>query len=351
MPGRPRRSPVCAGALGVWIVAIEIGLAPSVRADEAALAVGMPGPADPSYVRGDREKADARCVTCHAGLARGHATSRHRAAFRDPSFQAGYRMEPESFCRGCHAPEARPNAEPDAWAAAVGVTCVTCHQPKTGGPVLASARPGVSAASSPHPIARIADFGTQACARCHEFSFPSAEPLGARGLMQKTVSEHAASAFRAQSCASCHMPRDGTTASHELALPRDLLRRSVRVTVTGTGPNERTFQLEAVNVGHALPTGDLFRRLVLRIKDGAGHAIERPFGRLFRAERDTAGHTVRFESRDERLAPQRRVTLALPTWAGPLRWELVYQRVLGVEQQPPFQSKIEEEIPLGAGAL
>lgn len=336
----------------------------------AERATRMPGPAGPGgeqraglgppSARAAREADEAACRKCHAGVAAEHDGSLHARSFTDASFQRGYTMEPAGFCRSCHAPEASPEAEPDAFARSHGVACVTCHRPDPGGPVLASPegkgreRPGADAA--PHAIARVDAFGTRACVACHEFAFPGAAGRGEKGLMQKTATEHAASASRAQTCASCHMPRgERGRSGHVFAASRSpaTLARALDVTASRDAAGRAVFVLTARDVGHAYPTGDLFRRLLLRVKTARG-TIEQPLERTFRAAREPDGTTVRFEATDTRLAPSRRVEIPLAGAAGAAgdaSWQVLYQRLTGVAQTPPFGVMIEDEVVVAHGAL
>lgn len=333
----------------IAFVAVAIAACTSIVA-EGQPAPRMPGPARAGYVRGTRAEDDAACVKCHRAEARDHEGSLHRASFDDASFQRGYLVEPKAFCRSCHAPESEPSREPDAFARSHGVTCVTCHKPDPAGPVLSS--PSAKPSRAPHATARIADFGTRACASCHEFAFPGGEALGDEGRMQKTMSEHAASSARDRSCADCHMPKDETGRSgHRFAASRDpaLLARSVTVDVARTPEGFLAFTVRARDVGHAFPTGDLFRRLVLRVHGPRG-VIERPLERTFSARKNEHGRVVRFETSDRRPAPEQRVLV--PTVAAPgTRYELVYQRLTGVGQTPPFAVTVEDEIELARGTL
>lgn len=330
-------------------VALAIATCASVATGDLP-APRMPGPARADYVRGTRAEDDAGCVKCHSAEAREHEASLHRASFEDGSFQRGYLAEPLAFCRSCHAPEAAPGHEPDAFARTRGVACVTCHKPDPAGPVMSS--PSARPSRAPHDVARVKDFGTRACAGCHEFAFPGAEALGAEGRMQKTMSEHAASSARDRSCADCHMPKDEAARSgHRFAASRDpaLLARSVTVDVARTPEGFVAFTIRARDVGHAFPTGDLFRRLVLRVRGPRG-VVERPLDRTFGARKDERGRVVRFETRDRRPAPEERVLVPIAAGAG-VRYELVYQRVVAVGQTPPFAVTVDDEIELARGAL
>lgn len=304
----------------------------------------LPAPATERYVRGAREAEDAACRKCHARVAGEHERSLHEAAFADPSFARGYAIEPAAFCRSCHAPESSPAAEPDAFARTRGVACVTCHRSDASGEILtglaASARP------APHPVRRVADFGTRACVACHEFAFPGAAALGARGLMQRTASEHAAAPAKDRSCASCHMAGSG----HRFPASRDpaLLAAAITVRATREPDGVARFVLEPRDVGHAFPTGDLFRRLVLRLTTKRG-VREHAFERTFRSERHGDGAPVRVEASDSRLSGRREVVLPLASAA--TRWQLVYQRVTASAQTPPFERGIEAETVLASGTL
>jgi hypothetical protein len=298
----------------------------------------MPGPATAEYARGAREAKNATCLQCHTAAAKAHEASLHAVSFTDPSFQKGYAKEPEAFCRSCHAPESRPDTQPDAFAR--GISCVTCHVPETGGPILA----GEGTKSAPHAITRVAGFGTSSCAKCHEFSFPHAEPLGAPGLMQKTMTEHAASRAKDRSCASCHMQKG----SHAFVASRDdkFLASALEASAVRKG-KDVTITLRAKDVGHAFPTGDLFRRLVVRVHTKQG-SFDRPFGRAFAAKRDDAGNAVRYEVQDQRLVTEQTMEL---TSSEPLKWEVLYQRVTFISQSPPYSATVEDEKVLARGAL
>jgi hypothetical protein len=197
----------------------------------------------------------------------------------------------------------------------------------------------------------------RACASCHEFAFPGAEHDGERGLMQATITEHAKapSDVAARACADCHMRRDDRgRASHDFPASRDpeQLARAIDVVATRAADGRLVFTLTSRGVGHAFPTGDLFRRLVLRLKTPHG-VIERSFARAFRAERAPDGRSIRHCTSDTRVDGSRIVELPLELDEpnAPLSWELVYQRVTAVEQTPPFHVDVEAETRLHAGVL
>lgn len=306
-----------------------------VFASVAVAGPKMPAPATAAYARGTREAENAACIKCHSGVAKEHEASLHAKSFSDASFQKGYQQEPLAFCRGCHAPETAPASTPDTFAH--GMACVTCHAPLGGNDpksVLATRASG----KAPHPVTAIADFGTRSCAGCHEFFFEHAESFGVRGKMQKTILEHGSDA---RSCASCHMTAGN---GHSFRASRDIafLQNALDVRAERTAGGDASFTLTAKNIGHAFPTGDLFRRLVLRIQTSHG-PLEYPFTRTFHAEGAT-----RVESTDNRLQPSQK---QLVPARGPIDWEVAYQRVTGVQQSPPWRIDVEAELVLARGSL
>lgn len=230
----------------------------------------------------------------------------------------------------------------------LGVACVTCHVTEGDGLVRSGAARGTDQA--PHVVHRDANFGTAVCARCHEFAFPGAEALGERGLMQKTMREHATSSRASESCASCHMAGEPGRRPHGFTVSRDeaVLRASVSVRLSGTKPGPRTLEIAAVDVGHRMPTGDMFRRLELRF-DTDAEVIVQPFERSFRARPNEHGAMARFEASDTRLTVDTPTRVSVPPRAK--HYRLVYQRATGVMQTPPFTPNVESETLLAEGDL
>ncbi len=288
-------------------------------------ASGWPGPS-----RGERADApgqNAACEGCHVEVAREWRGSQHQRAYVDADFAESLAREPAAFCRGCHAPEADPRRAAPPELAALGVGCVTCHLP--GAAVLA-APSHADARPAPHAVVRTPGFAdAAACGRCHSFSFPG-RPTAA---MQDTLREHADSAHADTPCADCHMPRraDGRR-DHGFAASRDpaLLRRSLRVTAERRDTAVH-LSLAPAWVGHAVPTGDLFRRLVVEAEVTDRHwqvlaHDERALGRRF------AGGGPRVPIADDRVGPgptPTEVVLELGEDAveRPILWRVQYERV------------------------
>jgi hypothetical protein len=284
----------------------------------------------------DPVAANAACARCHADVAQEHEGSRHRQAFTEPAFQRALALEPFPFCRSCHAPEADPLAAPSAALGALGVACTSCHGD-------ASAPRAVRASTrSPHPLTVDASFGTDAaCARCHEFLFPDSARRVRPQLFQRTVQEHQASPDRATPCAGCHLPATGERRSHAFAASRDpsALRRAVAITAERRAdpgfPGRIVVTLTPQGVGHAFPTGDLFRRVLVQAESvGPEHAsLGESSTTLARSFRDVPRGlgVVRTEVADTRLVAgeTRAISLDLgPTGAShPIDVRVSYQRV------------------------
>ena len=241
------------------------------------------------------------CEACHVDEAREWSRSRHRDSASNQAFSAAFRLEPDPFCWRCHAPEARDEPGIVSSASAAGVACVTCHLDAHG--EILGARVGRANGASHAVVQSDRLSGSKACAGCHEFAFPSVARQK-RELMQTTLSEHARSAFAAQSCGDCHMPKIGADQhfSHAFAATRDpmALRNAVRVS-TERQRGELHVRITPEGVGHAFPTGDLFRRLRVVVEAVEGERVVR------REQRYLARH---FEHRIEADGVSRREEVA-----------------------------------------
>lgn len=293
----------------------------------------------PTPYRGRVEAAvalNATCVGCHADEAAAWSRSMHRHAYDNRAFQAALALEPTDFCRGCHAPEANPSAP--AVAVELGVACVTCHV-TTPGSVLAGPS-GPRGASAPHAVIRSAAFaGSASCASCHEFPFPGAPSNEDARLMQTTLREHARSDASARGCTSCHR-------AHAFDEVRDpaWLRQQLRVRaelVAAAGKRSARLTLEQAAPGHAFPTGDLFRRLAVRVG-----AETRYLARHFERRRELTG--------DDRVLDEPRV-VEVPLLADqrlPVAWSVTLERVATIGTgADPAHAMIESEVLLHAGVL
>lgn len=262
--------------------------------------------------------ANARCASCHAEIAAEWSGSNHAAAFRHATFRTAFALEPVDECADCHAPESagdRAESETD-----LGVGCVTCHASAT-----LSTRSGHEP-WVPHPerrkTARLDPSRPDAlCEDCHEVRYTDT-----RFVLQRTASEHRASRTRDTPCLSCHMPRVTTEAGshvdHRVFASRDpkLVAEAATLEVTHEGTDVR-FSFTRAKAGHAFPTGDVFRRLRLVVRDASGKRAERILSRKTREtpERDDRPFA---DGEDRSVA-----TVDVRALSAPFTWEVIYERV------------------------
>lgn len=203
------------------------------------------------------------CTRCHEEVTAEWSASAHRAAFTNDLFQNEWRLHEDPWCVRCHAPAADPNA-PSGDAAADGISCAVCHV--VDGAIVSARASG----QAPHEVRVDPAFGTEAqCAKCHSVAFPPSVRVAPGQALQDTITEWERSGAPGP-CQDCHMPVVASAAphrSHEFPGGRDeaLLSRSISVTASArcvNGARTRVqLRLESGEVGHDVPTGDVFRRL------------------------------------------------------------------------------------------
>ena len=295
----------------------------------------LPGPAPQARAADYDVAAENRaCEGCHVDIAAEWRGSLHRRAWDDPVFQTAYAIEQQAFCRGCHAPEADPAHVPPEAARRLGVGCITCHV-NEGEIVGARAHAASPARHAVRGDARLAT--AAACEGCHQFDFP--QPQSAP--MQGTGDEHRASAYASQSCQHCHMPPVRVEGgkkhrSHDFRVSGDvaMLRSAVKARASRSGENAVTVSLATARVGHAFPTGDMFRRLEVRARVvGEGGAKAKPavLARRFVMVPGPDGPR-RMQTGDDRLpatgeAREVQLPFAEAVAEQSVRWEVAYQRM------------------------
>jgi hypothetical protein len=287
----------------------------SARAFVLALAVAAATACGASRPRNEprfeNEPRYEGCGSCHAAIATEWAGSFHRTAFSDATFQSSLALEEpkeHAFCTRCHAPAAARAG------VGVGVDCMSCH------------------GAAPHEKTK--KTSTSGCATCHEFTFDDGRPE----LVQKTVSEHAASEYAGVSCTECHMPSREGHKDHRFLSGHapERIASAVHVEVARAGAALRaTIRVDA---GHAFPTGDMFRRarLVVFAEGARGEIVanaERTFGRTWGALRAGEHAGARTQESDTRIRGAWSDTVALDDPSAPIvrvRWSLLYERVIAV---------------------
>lgn len=292
------------------------------------------------------------CATCHTEIGQEWNGSLHRKAWIDPVFQSAYEIEPLAFCRGCHAPMSDPARKtPTARAQHDGVGCVTCHV-GSDHKIKASHQP--AAAYAMHAVTVDPQLATQAaCASCHQFDFPSHSGQLTAEPMQDTVTEHARSTKSDTPCQSCHMPLvddrtspRGKHRSHDFRVLGDtaILQKAITARAERLDAQRLQVTLEAAEIGHSFPTGDMFRRVEVRAEalDARGVVVartapailERTFGDRPRRPNSPADvGSERVEISDTRVPPPGRgvrtieLRFATPPPTARIRWSVIYQRM------------------------
>ncbi len=283
----------------------------------AAMNLACEGGATPSATARAKSGAGAEraCGDCHAEIARASAASLHGRARSDPSYVASLAREVDKgFCERCHDPNGN----------GAGVGCASCHATFHGKTPDAFARPHTSTSSS------------ATCAPCHEFAFPARTDA-----MQLTFTEHAVSPHRDTPCPTCHMKKDKDGgASHAFAASRDprMLARAVVVTGRREADGAVTLSLSQGDIGHAFPTGDLFRQLRVVVErigptgerlDFADAIVGRTFGLAHEKKVQTADN--RPGSPANPGGPRTELRLPLPRGreetGSVVRYRVTYERV------------------------
>jgi hypothetical protein len=115
-------------------------------------------------------------------------------------------------------------------------------------------------------------------------------------------------------------------------------------------------EIEPRTLGHAFPTGDLFRRLVARVRSEDGSWSERRFlARRFDLHR-IAGPPVKVEVADDRVGVRpgpTRVVFELPASVDEqaLRWSVTYERVLETPIGASADAEVWDQRELATGVL
>lgn len=279
------------------------------------------------------------CAACHPQEAREWRSSGHATAWTNDRMLAGFVVEPLEFCVNCHAPRPDQRAEVLAnlgWytslapgsptspggverapepRAADGIDCAACHW--RGGEVLAAEVSGVAA----HRVTADPAFASgDLCLGCHEFPVPltlDGVTTATAVPMQSTGSEWRAwvAAGGAQGCVDCHMPGG----AHTFPGARDRAFLGASVVVEEGGGRLR---LEARGVGHAVPTGDVFRRLTVEVAAAGGPwRVVDTVGLEFAVDVVDGAPRQRLE-RDTRLLPG--VPREVPLPGDTARWRVTW---------------------------
>ncbi len=186
--------------------------------------------------------------------------------------------------------------------------------------------------------------------------------------MQDTVHEHKTGKLASTACQTCHMPavQDKSGKSHKShAFPAhgdaSMLRSAVQATAARSTAQAITVTLSVARVGHAFPTGDMFRRLEVRARflDAKGNVTGRSTSVLLERKFQvtvTQQGTERVQVADTRLpssgAPREALLLFAEDIQGrSVRWEVAYQRMSSAMAKLFGVDPAADEVIVATGTL
>ena len=290
-----------------------------------------------------RARVNETCAACHVEIASEWQQSRHHLAYENEAFQRSLARESrelQPFCQSCHAPEANPLLPPSKLVADMGIGCVTCHAPR--GPILGANEN----ANAPHDVLKSVEFASDAaCANCHEFLFPGAS--GKRGLhMQRTMTEHSENA-QDQRCTDCHMPKTNGNRPHKDhrfpgGYDTSLWQKALDIRAERLSATEIRVSLEPRDVTHAVPTGDLFRRIAIEVIPDKPEA--KPPAPVYLARHFDRGSVMREVSDNRVLKASRTLTIDVPV--GELTIRVQYERVANHRSPNERDANVESRLLL-----
>lgn len=248
------------------------------------------------------EASNAGCGRCHARVLAEWSRSAHRRGLENPRFVAEWSREPLRFCSDCHAPLGAPGSE----GAHEAIGCAACHV--RGGVVVAYREPASATARA--TTRSRTDPNETLCAPCHDFAFPDTGEAPRSDFvpgqpLQSTFREWRSSTARAAglSCIDCHMRSAAGGHAMAVGTPAEGPVLAVSVRFVADGVLELRLETTA-RVGHALPTGDVFRQLIVEVRELDGTLVARELlRRQFVGARDARGHVRLREIRDRRVPP------------------------------------------------
>jgi hypothetical protein len=237
------------------------------------------------------------CATCHATVAEQWSASMHARAWDDPIFRREYDGNPDASCRDCHAP---PTSAPGR---STGVDCAACHV-RDGEVLAVHVTPEGTRA---HPMRETPRLATpEHCGECHQFDFQDDGIHDPSEALQNTLVEYRGSEAhaRGETCQLCHMERAG----HRFAGIHDPehLARAVDVELSARrmgGAIDVDVRIAGADIGHAFPTGDVFRTAVLRVETSGGASDEIVMRRWLAQTIDPDGEDLHVRTVDDSRVP------------------------------------------------
>jgi hypothetical protein len=173
-------------------------------------------------------------------------------------------------------------------------------------------------------------------------------------LMQRTISEHQASEAADSPCQTCHMPSLEGHRSHRFAIDDELLAAAATIAAVREA-DEVIVTLDPQALGHAFPTGDLFRRLLVTVASGSWTEQRFLARRFDLVHAGPNGAPLKIEVADERVGVRpgpTEVRFTIPaSEERSLQWSVVYQRVLETPIGAAADAEVWDQRTLASGTL
>ncbi|MDX1957709.1 MAG: multiheme c-type cytochrome [Leptospiraceae bacterium] len=225
----------------------------------------------------DSTENSESCKSCHNEIYFEWYNSRHKNSYNNHLFQKSYKAEPLDWCLNCHAPlvnktNQRVNVNE-------GVSCIVCHERNNH--TLTGKN---NSTKNYHNVISIPQMNqSEFCANCHQFNFPTKESLTKNSIhysqlpMQNTFEEWKSSYYKNVKCQDCHMkfnPIDSyRTHNFEGGHNLKLLNESLDIEIHEVQEDIFVLTFKSIGIGHAFPTGDLFRKLCVEIFDKESNLV------------------------------------------------------------------------------
>lgn len=232
-----------------------------------------------SQKRDKKWESSEKCKNCHKKEFEEWSLSIHKKSYSNFFFKEALKEEPRIWCVNCHAPfhelNEISNLKEDK-NLSEGIGCPVCHV-KNGEIFGTKERLDLKE----HKVFEDKSFGNgNLCKNCHEFNFTDSHEPNIKYSnfpMQTTFSEFKEfqSIHKKDSCNSCHLKNS----SHSFSGPNDkeFLKKNVLVKFNTIKQNQNyilKLKITILKIGHAFPSGDLFRSVNVLIFNNEKKILE-----------------------------------------------------------------------------
>lgn len=216
-----------------------------------------------------KQLLNSHCLSCHKDM--DAHKDRHSFSWKSELFQEAIKIENREWCVHCHAPLSTQKeiyfrklkgdtnlTDLDLQLLNEGINCVSCHV--RNGKILGSKNIN----NGYHEVVESNIDQSEFCANCHQFNFPifSGDLIKYSNHPMQNTYEEWKSSGKEESCQSCHY------SNHNLIGPYDKTWFLDQFYDFKVAAEEEVLSVSfrmAKGRGHNLPSGDLFRSLVLEV--------------------------------------------------------------------------------------